>query len=66
MQILFVLNLHHDLLVECLRSDRLGRLLAAVAYNPFLIGIGIDEDTAIFIKHDHTFEVVGSGAVYNA
>ena len=45
------------------QRDRLGRLLAAVAYNPFLIGIGIDEDTAVFIKHDHTFEVVGSGAV---
>jgi cyanophycinase len=45
------------------QRNRLGRLLSAVAYNPFLIGIGIDEDTAIFIDHKQLFEVAGSGAV---
>ncbi len=43
--------------------DRLGRLMAALSYNPFLIGIGVDEDTAAFISSDGRFEVVGSGAV---
>ncbi len=43
--------------------DRLGRLMSALSYNPFLTGIGIDEDTAAFISPDGCFEVVGSGAV---
>ena len=43
--------------------DRLGRLLTALAYNPFAVGIGLDEDTAAFIGPDNTLEVVGSGAV---
>lgn len=45
------------------QRDRLGRLLAALAYNPFSVGIGLDEDTAAFIGPDNTLEVVGSGAV---
>jgi len=45
------------------QRDRLGRLLAALAYNPFAIGIGLDEDTAAFIRPDDQLEVVGSGAV---
>jgi cyanophycinase len=45
------------------QRDRLGRLLAALAYNPFAIGIGLDEDTAAFIRPDNTLEVEGSGAV---
>ena len=45
------------------QRDRLGRLLAAVSFNPFAIGIGIDEDTAIVLSDDGAFEVVGSGAV---
>lgn len=45
------------------QRDRLGRLLTAIAFNPFLIGVGIDEDTAIFIDDGQTFEVVGSGSV---
>ena len=34
------------------QRDRLGRLLTALAYNPFAIGIGLDEDTAAFIGPD--------------
>src|SRR5262245_3465880 len=45
------------------QRDRLGRLLAALAYNPFAHGLGLDEDTAAFIGPDDTLEVVGSGAV---
>jgi cyanophycinase len=45
------------------QRDRLGRLVTALAYNPFAIGIGLDEDTAAFIGPDNELEVVGSGAV---
>jgi cyanophycinase len=45
------------------QRDRLGRLLTALAYNPFAVGIGLDEDTAAFIGHDETVEVAGSGGV---
>ena len=45
------------------QRDRLGRLLTALAYNPFAIGIGLDENTAGFIAPDETLEVVGSGAL---
>jgi cyanophycinase len=45
------------------QRDRLGRLLTAVSYNPFLMGVGIDEDTALFIGPDHVCEIEGSGSV---
>ena len=45
------------------QRDRLGRLVTALAYNPFAIGIGLDEDTAAFIAPDNTLEVEGSGGV---
>lgn len=45
------------------QRDRLGRLMAALAYNPFAIGLGIDEDTAAFIDENDVLTVVGSGAV---
>jgi len=45
------------------QRDRLGRLLAALAYNPFAIGIGLDEDTAAFIDADNELEVRGSGGL---
>jgi cyanophycinase len=45
------------------QRDRLGRLLSALAYNPFAIGLGVDEDTGAFIGPDNTVEVEGSGAV---
>lgn len=45
------------------QRQRLGRLLSIVAQNPFLLGIGIDEDTAIVVEHDTSFEVIGAGAV---
>ncbi|MDX1516925.1 MAG: cyanophycinase [Woeseiaceae bacterium] len=45
------------------QRDRLGRLLTALAYNPFAIGIGLDEDTAAFIRPGDDLEVVGSGGI---
>ena len=45
------------------QRDRLGRLLTALAFNPFAIGIGLDENTAGFVAPDETLEVVGSGAL---
>ena len=45
------------------QRDRIGRLLAALAFNPFAVGVGVDEDTAAFIGPDETLEVVGSGAI---
>ena len=45
------------------QRDRLGRLLTALAYNPFAVGIGLDEDTAAFIDHTKKIHVVGAGAI---
>ncbi|MCE9595659.1 MAG: cyanophycinase [Planctomycetes bacterium] len=45
------------------QRDRLGRLLTALAYNPFAIGVGLDENTAAFIDGDETVEVVGTGGL---
>ncbi|CCM78495.1 cyanophycinase [Rhizobium mesoamericanum] len=42
---------------------RIGRLIGAVSQNPRVLGIGIDEDTAIVVQ-GHQFRVIGSGAVY--
>lgn len=45
------------------QRGRWGRLLAAVALSPRLLGIGLDEDTAAIIHPDRTLEVLGRGAV---
>ena len=45
------------------QRDRLGRLLTALAFNPFAIGLGLDEDTAAFIAPDNTVHVQGSGGI---
>jgi cyanophycinase len=45
------------------QRDRLGRLLTALAYNPFAVGIGLDEDTAAFIDPDNIVNVEGSGSI---
>jgi cyanophycinase len=42
---------------------RFGRLIGAVAHNPRVLGLGIDEDTAAMVEGD-VFRVIGSGAVY--
>jgi cyanophycinase len=42
---------------------RIGRLVGAVAQNPAILGVGIDENTALFVKAG-CGEVVGDGAVW--
>src|SRR5215207_3450112 len=43
---------------------RIGRLLGAVAQNPRLLGIGLDENTAIIVEQEKHFGVLGEGAAY--
>lgn len=59
------LGLAPDLLIDqhFRRRDRLGRLLAALSYNPEPLGLGVDEDTAAIIDPDGTMRVLGAGAV---
>lgn len=45
------------------QRDRIGRLLALVAGNPGLLGIGIDEDTSVVIDHEGLLRVVGRHSV---
>ena len=45
------------------RRRRGNRLLSAVIENRELLGIGIDEETAIWVKPGRTFEVLGAGPV---
>jgi cyanophycinase len=45
------------------QRGRMGRLLSAFAANPGLVGIGLDEDTAVLIDREGTLEVLGSGMV---
>jgi cyanophycinase len=45
------------------QRDRIGRLLALVASNPGLLGIGIDEDTAAIIDDQGMIEVIGRHSI---
>jgi cyanophycinase len=53
-----------DILVDqhFAQRGRLGRLLTALLLKPTVIGVGVDENTALILKTE-TFEVVGEGAV---
>jgi len=44
------------------QRGRLGRLLAALVLEPAVLGLGIDEDTAIIVNGDE-YEVVGQGGI---
>lgn len=44
------------------QRGRLGRLLAALVLQPAVLGLGIDEDTAVVVQGDE-FTVVGQGAI---
>lgn len=52
----FMLDYHFE------QPGRLGRLLTALSYNPFTIGVGIDEGTALFISPKDELQVYGDGA----
>ncbi|MDP9356452.1 MAG: cyanophycinase [Chloroflexota bacterium] len=58
-------GLLQDILIDQHFSQRgrLGRLMTAYAANPGLLGIGLDEDTAVLITQDGTLEVLGSSMV---
>jgi cyanophycinase len=43
---------------------RIGRLVGAVAQNPRLLGVGLDENTAIIVEQGKRFRVLGKGAAY--
>ena len=42
---------------------RTGRLVTALAHNPFLLGVGLDEDTAIEVTPNRMMTVLGRGSV---
>lgn len=46
------------------QRGRIGRLLTGIAQNPEVLGIGIDENTAIAVNKEGNIEVIGEGAVY--
>ncbi|MTI96811.1 MAG: cyanophycinase [Firmicutes bacterium] len=45
------------------QRGRLGRLVSAVAQQPAILGIGIDEDTAVLINRQGRMDVIGSQTV---
>jgi cyanophycinase len=45
------------------QRGRTGRLMVAVAYNPYLLGLGIDEDTAAILDAENRLTVIGRGSV---
>ncbi|HVR09206.1 MAG TPA: cyanophycinase [Thermoanaerobaculia bacterium] len=59
------LGLAHNIVIDqhFRRRDRLGRLLTALSYNPGLLGVGVDEDTAAVIDAEGSLHVLGAGAV---
>jgi len=45
------------------RRSRHNRLVSAVLDYPLLVGVGIDEETALLVKPDGLWEVMGNGHV---
>ncbi len=64
-QIVAGFSLAPDLIIDqhFRQRDRIGRLLSLVAANPGLLGVGIDEDTAVLINGDRVLEVLGRHSV---
>lgn len=46
-----------------IKRKRMNRLISLVLENPELLGIGIDESTAVIIRHDNSFKVLGENLV---
>jgi cyanophycinase len=59
------LGLMQDVIIDqhFAERGRYGRLLGAVAHNPRLLGVGVDEDTALLVE-GREGRVLGAGAVY--
>lgn len=45
------------------QRGRINRLLAAIALNPHILGVGIDEDTGLVVAPERSFTVIGSQTV---
>ncbi|HEV2844820.1 MAG TPA: cyanophycinase [Thermoanaerobaculia bacterium] len=60
------LGLIRDMVIDqhFAERGRLGRLLGAISQNPRQLGIGLDENTAIVVHDQESFEVIGEGAAY--
>jgi cyanophycinase len=46
-----------------IKRQRENRLISVILEHPDLLGVGVDEDTAIWVRPDDTFEVLGVGSV---
>jgi cyanophycinase len=46
-----------------IQRQRSNRLLAVILEHPDLLGVGVDEDTAVWVRPDGTFDVLGSASV---
>lgn len=62
------LGLVSDLIIDqhFAQRARIERLIGAIAENPGVLGIGIDEDTGVILEADNRCHVIGTGAVYVA
>jgi cyanophycinase len=62
------LGLIPDLVIDqhFAQRARIERLIGAIAENPGVLGMGIDEDTGVIIGPDAQCSVIGTGAVYIA
>lgn len=58
-------GLAKDMLIDqhFAERGRLGRLMGVVAQNPRILGVGIDENTAIEVEPSRRFRVIGKGGV---
>jgi cyanophycinase len=62
------LGLISDLVIDqhFAQRARIERLIGAIAENPGVLGIGIDEDTGVIVEPEGVMRVIGTGAVYVA
>lgn len=62
------LGLVRDMVIDqhFAQRARIERLVGAVSEDPTVLGIGIDEDTALVMSPGGTMRVIGAGAVYIA
>jgi cyanophycinase len=59
------LGLINDVIIDThfVHRGRIGRLFQAVVSNPMILGVGLGEDTGLFIKNGTEMEAIGSGLV---
>jgi cyanophycinase len=59
------LQFMHDVAIDThfIARGRIVRMAQIIATNPTCIGLGLEEDTAVFVRDGYDLEVVGSGLV---